>query len=136
MTVRVSIEIDPVTDDIAIPVVFIRGLPAVSQKLQNRFHFFKGEWHLDLRQGLPWYQRILGKIDNKIVAKFILKETIRTCPGILSVRKFVILEKTSDGEGRLWELNFEAVTTDQQVFVSQAGEFIIRIPGIPIPGST
>lgn len=129
MAFRKSIKIDVATNDIAIPIQFITEREAIAQKLGHRFQFFKGEWHLNVLEGLAWFQYILGKTDNKVLARWLLRETIVKCPGISSVKNFNIVEKEKDSEGRKWELMFEATTTDEILFVAQRGEFIIDIPG-------
>ena len=128
MAFRKSIKIDPVTDDIAIPIQFITEREAIGQKLTHRFHFFKGEWHLNQKEGLPWFQRILGKQDNLRLPRWILRQVVVKCPGIASVTRFEILDKRKASEGRKWELDFEATTTDASTFTSLQGEFIIDIP--------
>lgn len=55
---------------------------AVRQHLLQRLRTFRGEWFLDLSEGVPYYQDILVKNPNPDVVDGVLKEVILTTPGV------------------------------------------------------
>ena len=65
------------------------GADAIVQHIQIRLLFFLGDWFLDLRIGIPWLERILGKSRDLAVARRFLRSTVATTPGVSSIDKFV-----------------------------------------------
>jgi hypothetical protein len=49
------------TGDYQIGVAFLTGSAAVAQAIQTRLRLFLGEWFVDVTDGTPWLQEILGK---------------------------------------------------------------------------
>lgn len=57
----------------------------VKQRLRENLSFFLGEWFLDTRQGLPYFQRILGfKYDAGLLDQIFRKAALATI-GVASV---------------------------------------------------
>lgn len=56
----------------------------VLQRMRSRLRFFKGEWFLDLRQGVPYFQTIMQKADDRTVLA-IFSQVLRRTPGIASL---------------------------------------------------
>lgn len=77
-------DLDLSTGDIEI----VRGDAAILQQLDIRFNFFLGEWFLDQRIGIPYFQKILGKGQNLEVIRGIYRQTAVSCPGIASLDSF------------------------------------------------
>ena len=85
----------------------------VAQWLYTMFRFFQGEWFLDLTQGVPWYQQILGfKVSTALVAS-ILRQVIQRCPGISGTKQFSLTSV-----GRNWKLNFAVQLSDGTILTS------------------
>jgi hypothetical protein len=63
----------------------------VRQKIAARFQFFKGEWFLDLRQGIPYFQNVLGKNPNLAVIQALFRKVVATTPGVAYVPDFALL---------------------------------------------
>lgn len=61
---------------------------AVRQHIQQRLRAFKGEWFLDLSNGVPYFQDILKKNPNPIVLDGVLKDAILSTPGVLELLSF------------------------------------------------
>ncbi len=69
-------------------LVLCRDARAVAQRVENRFRFFLGEWFLDLREGIPYFQVILVKgPDVKVIRQIFLKVVTET-PGMADVLDF------------------------------------------------
>jgi hypothetical protein len=60
---------------------------SIAQKLTNRFQLFLGEWFLDTRVGVPWFQNILG-LKNPDMASVgqLLARVITQTPGVASIQ--------------------------------------------------
>ena len=66
---------------------FVTGAEATAQAVRARLRLFLGEWFLDVSQGTPWFQSILGKAPQD-VAEIELKNRILSAPGVAQIRKF------------------------------------------------
>lgn len=126
-------KLDPITWDLDMSsgrVESVTGDSATIQRVKVRYQFFKGEWFLDTRIGVPWFQEILGKkeiTDDRL--NFILRRVLVTCPGISSVRSFNV--KNVSAMNRTLELDWEAITDTGRVLKSSDfAPFIIDLSTI------
>lgn len=58
---------------------------ALAQRLSIRLDFARGEWALDLRQGVPYFEEILVKNPDLIGVRAIFREVILETPGVESI---------------------------------------------------
>jgi len=70
--------------------VLIDGVDAIAQDCRVRLKFFLGEWFLDQRLGVPWFQKILGQKPRLNAVSQILQKAILTTPGIQTITDFVL----------------------------------------------
>lgn len=63
---------------------------AIAQHLKQRLKTFLGEWFLDNRVGIPYYQHILVKNPNPLVLDSIFKSVILNTPGVEELTEFDI----------------------------------------------
>ena len=96
-------DIDLTTGDLQ----FVEGIDAVRQHLTIRLSFFLGEWPLDRRLGVPWYQNILGKTGTETVVRAVFEKVILGTPGIVSITE---LNFEYIGANRTLRLNLTAQT--------------------------
>lgn len=75
-------------------LVFASGADAVRQKVATRFQWFKGEWFLDRRQGLPYFQHVFTAHPNKQLIRGLFRNTLLGTPGIGGASKFDIVFDT------------------------------------------
>jgi hypothetical protein len=54
-------------------------------KLSNLFGFFKGEWFLDQRQGVPYFQYVMVSNPNLNLIGNIFRAVCMSAPGVASV---------------------------------------------------
>lgn len=87
----------------------------VHQRLHVRFNFFKSEWFLDTRKGLPYFSHILTKPDLRVV-RSIFTQTIVTTSGVASLRR---LDLRVDRARRALYPSFEANLQDGSVYDSR-----------------
>lgn len=76
---------DALIDDIDIStgdLVLIDGIQAIGQDILIRLRTFLGEWFLDQRVGLPWFQQILVKTPDSSTVRAILVQAITTTKGV------------------------------------------------------
>lgn len=69
-------------------LILVRDARAIAQKVENRFRFFLGEWFLDLREGVPYFQQILVKGPSIKVVRQLFLKVITTTPGMSDVIDF------------------------------------------------
>lgn len=63
-----------------------RGLESVRQRVIERVRFFAGEWFLDAAAGVPYYQRILTRPADTVLAAVAITDQIRDVDGVVDVR--------------------------------------------------
>lgn len=113
----IEIKLDPTTGDLDLStgtIVLFGGADAIAQRLLTRLKFFLGEWFLDTRQGMPYFQKILGQKRRRSLVDHIFKRAILTTPGVASVAR---LSQSFDGIARVLSISFEATTTDGEVII-------------------
>ena len=64
------------------------GYDGVRQHLQQNLRAFKGEWFLDLDNGVPYFEDILKKNPNPVVLDGVLKDAILSTPGVIELLSF------------------------------------------------
>lgn len=60
-----------------------------AQRLRSRLRFFKAEWFLDLRQGIPYFQTVMQGADEATL-RSIFGPVIRGTPGVQSLESLSI----------------------------------------------
>jgi len=85
----------------------------VAQTLWTRFRFFQGEWFLDPRVGVPYFQQILGIKTSIPILTSLLKQVILQTAGIKSLDSFSISRV-----GRAFTVTFSCTLDDGTVLTS------------------
>lgn len=89
--------------------LFRRGqeLAALAQRVQIALRSFKADWFLDVDDGVPYLQQILGSRGSNAaaLAGAILRDVVRRQPGIVSVDQFDVVLS-----GRALTVTFTATT--------------------------
>ncbi|KKN75994.1 hypothetical protein LCGC14_0375510 [marine sediment metagenome] len=81
---------------------------AVVQELRQKLHFFKGEWHLDKREGIPYFEEVFKKNPNKNIMRAIFRDVILGINGVETVETLDLVI----GSDRRAQVNFEGTMTD------------------------
>jgi hypothetical protein len=90
-------------------VSLVDGVEYVAQNCEIRLKFFLGEWFLDQRLGVPWFQRILGQKPRLNAVSEILQSAALTTPGLDAINE--------------WELDYDGATRALSIsFTGQAGD--------------
>jgi len=100
----------------------IDGVDAISQHILIRLRFFQGEYFLDQRLGIPYYQDILIKNPNLVVVRSIYREAILETPGVLDITRF---DLNFDSANRSLRVDFTCTVTDSTEPLDFSEEFII-----------
>lgn len=69
-------------------LVLCRDARAIAAHIETRFRFFLGEWFLDLREGVPYYEDILVKNPDIGVLRQILRYVVVSTPGVVDIQTF------------------------------------------------
>lgn len=80
--------IDPATGDLAEQSTpFIYDKAFVGASIRHRLLMMFGEFFLDISDGMPWFQAVLGK-KAQDTAEFAIKQRIATAPGVVQITRF------------------------------------------------
>jgi hypothetical protein len=110
-----DLKIDALTGDLIIEdgdFVWVAGIDSIEQDIRTALLMFRGEWFLDLTQGVPYHQSILGQKTPLTVIREIFRTQLLTIPGVLAVlalevsfkatiRKLTVTWKVSTDLGEL-----------------------------------
>ncbi len=85
-----DLQLDPITGDLTLSddgdLELVEGLSRIAQQCRIRFRTFRGEWLLDPRVGMPYYERILGvKPLRKAVVLAAIRDAALGVPGVVDV---------------------------------------------------
>lgn len=106
----IDLRLDPDTWDLVVDsdLYLVVDQPQVVQHIRQRLQTFLGEWFLDLTVGVPWFQRILGKVQYISTVTTILKATVAETTGVKEVTSFTVA--AADAE-RTLRCTFSCVLT-------------------------
>lgn len=94
-------DLDLSTNDL----VLLEGADAIAQHLLLRLNIFQGEWFLDQRIGIPYYEQILIKSPNLIAVRGIFRQAITSTPGVEQLER---IDLDFDRSRRELSLSFSA----------------------------
>jgi hypothetical protein len=69
--------------------VLLEGQAEIAQNMAERYRMFLGEWFLDQREGIPYFEHILRKISDPVVVDTIFKRTAILTPGVVQLLEFL-----------------------------------------------
>ena len=87
-------------------LIIVAGPDATRQHLVQRLKTFMGEWFLDLRIGVPYFQQVMVKNPDPVVLDSVFKSEIINTPGIVELLTFAL---QLDARTRELQLSFKAV---------------------------
>jgi hypothetical protein len=85
-------------------LTLLSGVDYVAQACEIRLKFFLGEWFLDQRLGVPWFQRILGQKPRLNAVSEILQSAALTTPGLDAITEWLL---DFNGETRALSISFK-----------------------------
>lgn len=75
-------------------LVFVSGAEEVKQRILISLWHYWEEYFLNVPDGVPWYELILGSKNKKIVES-LLRSAILDVPGVISILRFQIQSDTT-----------------------------------------
>lgn len=83
-------KLDPITHDLVFDdngdLVRVEGVEEIAQRARIRLRTFLGEWFMDARVGMPYFQRILGvRPVRKAVTQSAIRRAILGVEGVRDV---------------------------------------------------
>lgn len=87
----------------------------IRQNVKQNLLFFLGEWFLNIKQGLPYFQFIFVKGPNLDLIQVIFRNSILGTTGILELNQF---ELSYAAGTRELNIEFDARSTDGQIVVN------------------
>lgn len=112
-----NLDLDLTDDRLAL----IEDADAIAQKIGIRLRFFLGEWFLDERVGIPYYQQILVKNPNLVAVQSLFRRSINTTPGVEEITSF---DLAVDAASRTATLNFSCRVQSGEIITGRE-EFIL-----------
>jgi hypothetical protein len=100
---------NPIAGDLRLDgtdVVLVEGIEALEQEIRVRLLWWRAEWFLDLRQGVPYLEQLLGKGVSVATIRSVLRAEIEAVPGVVSVPS---IEIDLDGVTRFATVSIEVL---------------------------
>jgi hypothetical protein len=91
---------------------FVSGREAIAQHIRIRLHFVLGEWFLDRKLGIPYFEQILVKSPNLVRVSNIFKEAIMETAGVSAITQF---ELRLDNPTNSMYVTFKAALDDGEI---------------------
>ncbi len=97
-------------------LVFVRDQEELRQFLIQKMRTFLGEWFLDLRVGVPYFEEIFKKRPDPAIIESIFVNEILATPGIVDLVEF---DLNLDNATRSLSVDFRATTLDGEINFSE-----------------
>ena len=102
--------------------VLVEEVDAIAQQIWVQFHWFRGEWFLDLRLGVPYFEEVLKKGASERLVSLLFRQLLLRTPGVTAL---VAFNFSVDRATRIATLTFEALTAFGTIVSSDYADFII-----------
>lgn len=93
-------------------ITLVSGADEVTQRVRARLRAFYGEWFLNLRRGLPYYQDIFLKRQNPDRIASIIKLEILKTTGVLELMSY---EQTINSSARTLSVSVRIKASDNEI---------------------
>lgn len=129
LAVTLTVDVDnPVEHDLRLEngqFILVDGAEEIAQHIKTRLQFFRGDWFLDLREGIPYFEEVFIKNPNMGLLRGMFRRVIAETPGVDSVQTLAL---SLDTPTRSLSLTFKAVLTSGEVFdSSDFGPFLVEV---------
>jgi len=111
----IDLEINRDDGDIYFPLKSIQGISLAQQELVSVLQFYRGEFFLDTRVGIPYIDGMLEKDGSRYILEAEIKKAIFESPYVVSLDFFLI---QFNSISRDLTVTFRAQTTEGLVSIS------------------
>lgn len=109
----------------------VTGTEALAQRLRVRLQLFRGDWFLDVLQGVPYHDFVLRKRTSPAVRREVFRRAIVTMRG---VRELVSLDVQLDPATRTLAVTGEVRTDDLTTVPFALNPPVLGFPVMPPEG--
>jgi hypothetical protein len=97
---------------------------AAAIELRNKFRFVKGEWFLDTRLGVPYFDLVFVKNPNVLLIRQLFRTVILSCQGI---DRILQLDTSFNEKTRKFSFSFRAQAANGKIIIGGSGQpFIVE----------
>jgi len=107
---------DLVLEDGAVDLTLVSGTDEIDQRIRHTLRLFKGEWYLDITQGVPYFESILIKGASEAAVGEAIAKALLKNPDVLRIDNMVV---AFDKNTRTADVSFIAVTTDGTILIQE-----------------
>lgn len=106
-------------------LTFLEGADETAQKVKARLSFHRGEWFLDLSQGVPYFEAFLVKNPDIDALRQVVRKIILDTPGVKSVDTLTL---DWDRKRRRMSMTFQARHDSGAIIVGGRGDaFVVEV---------
>lgn len=84
----IDFKLDTKSRDLSFPLQPLDGAERVAQAIGIRLRCWLGEWFLDTTHGVPYLEKVLGKVSRPEIVEAVLRNQILTVAGVKSIKNF------------------------------------------------
>lgn len=110
---------------------------AVAQAILTRLRLFMGEWFLNLNEGTPWFQEILGHPYRGGIPDAVIRQRITGTPYVTQLYDYA---SSWNSATRIYTVSAKVFTAFGQIqtappgsLMSPNGSLVIPLPVVPVP---
>lgn len=110
-----DLKINELTGDLELTsgdVSLTTGSDSIDQHIRSNIRAFRGEWFLNLDDGVPYFQEVFKKNQSPAVVDAIFKEAILKTTGVIELTEFEI---NYDTDKRKLILDFSVNTVEGEI---------------------
>lgn len=108
------------------------GTEALAQRLRIRLKLFRGDWFLNVLEGVPYHDYVLRKRTSPAVRREVFRRAIVTMRG---VKQLVSLEVSLDRRARTLTVTGEVLADDLSTVPFAVNPPMLDFPALPAEGA-
>ena len=107
-------------------LVIIDGVDQIKQAIWSNFRFFLGEWFLDTREGVPYFQEILVKSPDMGTVSSAFRSALLKTVGVIEILTFRL---EHDRPTRTLRFDFSVRVQGNEVLIVRPTDesFVVRL---------
>lgn len=110
----------------------VTGTEALAQRLSIRLKFFRGDWFLNVLEGVPYHDYVLRKRTSAAVRREVFRRAIATTRG---VQQIVSLNVELDQRTRVLSVTGEVLAEDLSTVPFEVNPPLLDLPALVPEGA-